>query len=190
MKALTKGRFLSLGMISMAVLSGVSARAVQLSDGTVFFTSPPRLEGASTTQNYVRAWVVTYYFTLTIPENSGEPLQRVTIAQDENVDTVRFSIDETKAFEGQRGRLGATLPIQATTSDPKTKAVTVTFNPPIAAGKTVTIALSPRSNPDYGGVYLFGVTAFPPGEKSHGQFLGFGRLNIYDSGPNSFFRFR
>lgn len=182
--------FLSFGTICAAVLSGVSAEAVQLSDGTVFFTSPPRLEGASTTQNYVRAWVVTYYFTLTIPENSGEPLQKVTIAQERNTDTVRFSLDETKAFEGKRGRLGATLPIQSTTSDPKTKAVTVTFNPPVTAGKTVTISLSPRSNPDYSGVYLFGVTAFPPGEKSHGQFLGFGRLNIYDSGRSSLFRFR
>jgi hypothetical protein len=182
----------SVGTFLIAALSSVAgtAQAVQLSDGTVFFTSPPRLEGASTTQNYIRAWSVTYYFTLSIPENSGEPLQKVTIAQNEGTDTVRFSLKETEAFEGTRGHLGAKVPIGDVTSDPKTKAVTVTFNPPIPGRKTVTIALAPRENPAYSGVYLFGVTAFPPGEKSHGQFLGFGRLSIYDSGPNFFFRFR
>ncbi|NDJ18458.1 DUF2808 domain-containing protein [Myxacorys almedinensis] len=183
---------ISIGTALLAALSSISssAQAVQLSDGTVFFISPPRLEGASTTQNSARAWVVTYYFTVTIPENAGEPLQKVTIAQDENTDTVRFSLRETEAFEGSRGRLGATLPLGGVSSDPKTRAVTVTFNPPVEPGKTVTIALSPRANPDYAGVYLFGVTAFPPGEKPHGQFLGFGRFNIYSSGLDAFFRFR
>lgn len=34
----------------------------------------------------------------------------------------------------------------------------------------------------FSGVYLFGVTAFPAGEKSHGQFIGFGRLHFYNDG--------
>jgi Protein of unknown function (DUF2808) len=58
----------------------------------------------------------------------------------------------------------------------------VQFNPPVQPGRKVTIALSPQRNPAYSGVYLFGVTAFPTGEKSHGQFLGFGRLHFYDGG--------
>jgi hypothetical protein len=54
----------------------------------------------------------------------------------------------------------------------------VVFEPAIAPGKTVTVALRPVQNPNFPGVYLFGVTAFPPGEKVHGQFLGFGRFAI------------
>ncbi len=165
------------------------SQAVQLSDGTVFFTAPPQLAGASTTNNSVNAWSVTYYFTLNHLENAGEPLQRVTIVQDEGTDTVRFSPQEIKASEGTRNRLGAKLSLGEVTTDRKTRTVTVNFNPPVPPGKTVTIALSPDRNPLYGGIYLFGVTAFPPGEKTYGQFLGYGRLTFYESG-NGFFRFR
>ncbi|MCY7275384.1 MAG: DUF2808 domain-containing protein [Phormidesmis sp. CAN_BIN44] len=183
---------LSTGVAFLAALGAIAAplqpsQAVQLSDGTVFFTAPPRLAGASTTNNSVNAWSVTYYFTLNQLENAGEPLQRVTIVQDEGTDTVRFSPKEIEAFEGTRDRLGAKLPLGEVTTDRKTRTVTVSFNPPVPPGRTVTIALSPDRNPLYGGVYLFGVTAFPPGEKTHGQFLGFGRLNFYEGG-HSFFR--
>ncbi len=171
---------LSFGAVLLASISApISASAVQLADGTVYFNSPPRLAGASTTQNSVYAWSATYYFELEVPENAGEPLQQVTIAQEEGSETVRFSEKETEAFEGDRtqNKLG----LGAVTSDRKTRAVTVQFNPPVPPGKKVTIALSPERNPAYSGVYLFGVTAFPPGEKTHGQFLGFGRLHFYDN---------
>ena len=176
--------------LSPMLLSSVTlpAQAVQIR-GTNYFTSPPRLVGASTTQNYVYAWSVTYYFTLDVPENSGEPLQKVTIAQNEGVDRVRFNLKQTEAVEGDR-RSNTKLGLGEVTQDPKTKAITVNFNPPVAPGKRVTIALAPYQNPAYGGVYLFGVTAFPPGEPAYGQFLGFGRISIYESGNNSFFRWR
>jgi Protein of unknown function (DUF2808) len=172
-----KSRFvLSFGVVLFAA---TSAHAVQLADGTVYFNSPPRLVGASTTQNSVYAWSATYYFTLNVPENAGEPLQKVTIAQAEGTDIVRFFDKEAEAYEGDRR--GNRLSI-GTVSDRKTQTVTVQFNPPVQPGRKVTIALSPQRNPAYSGVYLFGVTAFPTGEKSHGQFLGFGRLHFYDGG--------
>ena len=121
-------------------------------------------------------------------ENAGEPLQRITIVQDEGTDTVRFLPREIEAFEGTRNRLGPKLSLGEVTADHKSRTVTVNFNPPLPPGKTVTIALSPNRNPLSGGVYLFGVTAFPPGEKTHGQFLGFGRLHFYESGNSFFFR--
>lgn len=184
---------LSIGAVSLAVGGAIvtphsPTQAVQLSDGTVFFIAPPRFVGASSTNNSVNAWSVTYYFTLNHLENAGEPLQRVTIVQDEGTDTVRFSPKEIEAFEGTRDRLGSKLSLGEVTTDRKSRTVTVNFNPPVPPGKTVTIALSPDRNPLYGGVYLFGVTAFPPGEKTHGQFLGFGRLNFYESGHPFFFR--
>ena len=108
---------LSLGAVFIAAVGSIvaplsAAQAVQLSDGTVFFTAPPRLVGASTTNNSVYAWSVTYYFTLNHLDNAGEPLQRVTIAQDEGTDTVRFSSREIEAFEGSRDRLGSKLAVR------------------------------------------------------------------------------
>ena len=54
---------------------------------------------------------------------------------------------------------------------------TIAFDPPVSPGTTVTVALRAKRNPS-GGVYLFGVTAFPAGERSWGQFLGYGRLHF------------
>ncbi|OUL29881.1 hypothetical protein BV372_22580 [Nostoc sp. T09] len=160
--------------------------AIQLQDGTVYFASPPRLVGAATTYNEVYIWGATYYFTLSLPENAGEPLQRVTINQREGVDYVRFNLKDSYAFEGTRSHERQKLGLKDATSDRKTQTTSLTFDPPIAPGRTITIALQPRQNPRISGVYLFGVTAFPAGEKSHGQFLGFGRLTFYSHGHSIF----
>lgn len=172
-----------------AVILAMPAQAVKLSDGKDYFVQPPRLLGASTTQNSTRIWGATYYFTLNVPENSGEPLQQITIAQQPSPDRIRFDVKDTRAFEGTR-RKRTPLTLSNVVEDRATQTVTLQFDPPVAPGKTITIALSPLSNPDVGGVYLFGVTAFPTGENPHGQFLGFGRLQFYDSGTDSSFLFR
>ena len=70
--------------------------------------------------------------------------------------------------------------------DEDQQSVTLTFDPPVAPGNTVTIALEPERNPRRSGVYLFGVTAYPSGEKTYGQFLGYGRLHFYDRGGDPF----
>ena len=183
-----KNKLALLATTCLFAIAPLSSSAVQLRDGTVYFVSPPRLEDASTTQNSVYAWSATYYFTLDVPENAGEPLQRVTIAQEPSPDTVKFNLKETEAFEG--GRSGTRISLGEVTSDRNTRTVTVNFNPPVQPGRRVTIALAPQRNPAVGGVYLFGVTAFPTGEKSYGQFLGFGRISIYDSSPDGLFLFR
>ncbi len=183
-------RFLA-SLLSVSLLAPIgllatpqSTPAIQLADGTVYFASPPQLGAVSSTNSAVNAWVVTYYFTLTVPDKAGEPLGKVTIEQTEGGDTVRFSPKEVTAFEGTGRRSAPPVSLGEVKVDRPTKTVTVNFNPPVPPGKTVTIALSPDRNPLYGGVYLFGVTAFPAGEKTHGQFLGFGRLHFYESGHN------
>ena len=175
-----------LGMLT----SGRSAAAVQLADGTVYFASPPQLGAVSSTNSAVNAWVVTYYFTLTVPDKAGESLGQVTIEQSEGTDLVRFSPKDVTAVEGTSRRSAPSLGLGEVKVDRPTKTVTINFNPPVPPGKTVTLALVPDRNPLYGGVYLFGVTAFPAGEKTHGQFLGFGRLHFYESGHSGFFLHR
>ena len=75
-----------------------------------------------------------------------------------------------------------TITLKSTTFDPNTQTITVIFDPPVPPGNTVSIGLKPVRNPDYGGVYQFGITAYPPGENSPGLYLGVGRLAIYEAG--------
>ncbi|MEM7554317.1 MAG: DUF2808 domain-containing protein [Cyanobacteria bacterium P01_A01_bin.84] len=163
--------------------------AVKLRDGKVYFTQPPRLVKAVTTSKSTYVWNATYYFTISIPKNSGEPLQKVTINQHEGLDRIRFDKKDSFAFEKTSSRKKNKLNIEEITndiseehihSDRKKKTISLTFNPPVSPGKIITVALKPEQNPTVAGVYLFGVTAYPPGEKSHGQFLGFGRFHFYN----------
>lgn len=162
-------------------------QAVQLRDGTVYFVQPPSLVSATTTYKGVNVWGATYYFTISLPENAGEPLQRVTITQREGAENIRYDLDNTRAFVGTSDRKGSRLTLGAVTRTRETRTVSVNFDPPVTPGQTVTIALRPVKNPSFSGVYLLGVTAFPVGEKSHGQFLGFGRLQFYGNERNWFF---
>lgn len=164
-------------------------QAVQLRDGKVYFTQPPSLVDSTTTFNSVNVWGATYYFTLNVPQNAGEPLHKVIINQQEGADNIRFDLEDSRAFEGTRHQKGTRLTLGEVTQDRKTRTVSLTFEPPVPPGKTVTIGLRPIQNPSYSGVYLFGVTAFPQGDRPNGQFLGFGRLHFYDNN-SSYFRFR
>ncbi|MBD2449141.1 DUF2808 domain-containing protein [Nostoc sp. FACHB-152] len=162
------------------------SQAIQLQDGTVYFAQPPRLVETATTYNEVYVWGATYYFTISLPENAGEGLQSLTINQREGVDNIRFDLSDTVAFEGKRSGRGQKLGLKDVKRDRKTRTVSLTFDPPVSPGKTITIGLKPWQNPRNTGVYLFGVTAFPPGEKSHGQFLGYGRLQFYNHSDSLF----
>ncbi|HIK04022.1 MAG TPA: DUF2808 domain-containing protein [Trichormus sp. M33_DOE_039] len=162
------------------------SQAVQLQDGTVYFVQPPRLVEAATTYNEVYVWGATYYFTISLPENASEPLHKITINQREGVDNIRFDLDSTIAFEGTRSRRGQRIGLKEVSSDRQTRTVSLTFEPSVSPGKTITIGLKPWQNPTSAGVYLFGVTAFPLGEKTHSQFLGFGRLHFYNHRSDHF----
>ncbi|MBN3889821.1 MAG: DUF2808 domain-containing protein [Nostoc sp.] len=163
-------------------------QAVQLRDGLVYFVQPPTLVEATTTYKEVDVLSATYYFTINVPENAGESLQKVMIAQKEGSENIRYRLDDTRAFIGTRDRKETQLKLGSVTNDRKTRTVSVNFDPPVTPGQTITIALRPVSNPSFSGVYLLGVTAFPVGEKSHGQFLGFGRFQFYSNRGSWWFR--
>ena len=180
-------RVASLLGITLAVGLGIGGtaevtQAVKLRDGTVYFVQPPDLVDATTTFDSVNVWGATYYFTITIPQQAGEPLQRLIIKQQEGADNIRYKLEDTRAFEGTRHDKGTKIELGSVTRDRKTRTVVVNFAQPIPPGKVITIGLRPVKNPYASGVYLFGVTAYPAGEKSHGQFIGFGRLHFYSSG--------
>jgi len=181
-------------LVLTASLGGVAVspiQAIQLADGTVSFEKPPSLIKATTTYNETNVLGATYYFTVELPENAGEPLQRVTINQRQGADDIRFKLEDSRAFEGTPRRKGERLTLSEVTKDPKTGTISLTFDPPVAPGKTVTVGLRPVRNPEIGGAYIFGVTAFPAGEKPYGLYLGIGRLQFYDNdGDFSIWRLR
>ncbi len=173
-------------VVSLEEVASNVTQAVQLRDGTVYFVQPPNLVDATTTFNSLNTWGATYYFTINIPTQAGEPLGQVAIIQHEGADNVRFQLDDSRAFIGTRNLKGERLPLAQVTQDRKKETVVLNFDPPIAPGQTFTIGLRPVQNPRVSGVYLFGVTAYPWGEKTHGQFLGYGRLQFYGGGRTLF----
>lgn len=159
----------------------------------VAFDRPPLFHEATTTRDTANRANPAYYFTFTIPADAGEALQRVSITQRDGNSTFReveFEPEETQAFVGS-GRRGEPIPLGEVTWDDETETISVEFDPPVAPGTDVALRLEAERNPRRGGVYLFGVTVFPEGELSRGQFIGFGRIHIYDdSDRNIFSRFR
>ncbi len=159
-----------------------SIQAMQLVKRTVTFKKPPNLVNVTTTYKETNAWAARYYFVLELPENAGEPLQRVTINQRQGLEDIRFNLQKTQAFEGTPRHKGEKLTLKEVTNDTKTKTISLTFDPPVTPGKTFTVELRPVRNPTVDGVYLFGVTAFPAGENPYGLYLGPGRLQFYQDG--------
>ncbi len=156
-------------------------QTVQLPENSTFFTGqPPTLISAETLESWTNWPNAHYYFVFNLPTNSVESLGKVTIQQQENVDTIKFNLDNTHAFIGTQRNPKQTLTF-TTTQDSKTQAVAIVFNPPIPPGTTFTIRLDAKQNPSSSGVYLFSVTTFPAGENPTGLDMGVGRLTFYQN---------
>jgi Protein of unknown function (DUF2808) len=167
---------------------GTPSQAVRLQDGKVYFVHPPSLVSAATTERRASSSGASYYFTLSIPEDAGEPLQQVDIAQRDGSTQgrlVQFDAEASQAFSGTRRDRGDDLTLGENHFDRDAQTLSVVFNPPVPPGTTVTLKLQPKRNPRQDGIYLFGVTAYPKGTDTHGQFLGYGRLQ-FDGSDSSF----
>ena len=164
-------------LLTFSSLSQMPAQSIQLKDGTTYFANVPRLEKARTTFDRARVFGATYFFTLNVPDDAGEPLQRVMFQQQEGVDRVTFNLKQTRAYADEQRQQPLKI---ANALVGKDDSVSILFDPPIQPGGKVMIGLRPHRNPGSSGVYLFGVTAFPQGEQAYGQFLGYGRLHFYD----------
>jgi hypothetical protein len=147
--------------------------------GQTFFSQPLYLVRAAVfpDQDYVPS---TYEFTLTIPKDAGQPLKAVTITQATNVETVQFDVTRSKVFNSWRAA-GSEIQLASVGGNQPSNVgeVMIVFDQPVLPGNTVTIVLAARRNPIGSGVYQFGVAAYPDGENSLGQFLGYGRINFH-----------
>ncbi len=174
-------------VVSLCTMATPSISSTGLANGRVSFKKAPDLVNVETTFNAARVWAARYYFTISVPDNAGEALGQVTINQRQGFEDIEFKLKDTKAFEGTPRRDGQRLRLKEVTKDPKSPTISVVFDPPVPPGKTITIELRPIHNPSVGGVYIFGVTAFPAAENPYGLYLGIGRLHFYDDGFDSFF---
>jgi hypothetical protein len=172
--------------ISFLGLSVPRSQAVQLADGTVAFANPPTLLDAITTFRAVGFRGAKYYFTISLPATADESLQKITINLRQGGDEINYRLDKTIAAVGTARNKTEEIAIADTLFAEETETVTVIFAEPISPGTTFTVGLVPKRNPDLGGTYLFGVTAFPAGEKSQGIYLGSGRLQFDQSSDGDF----
>jgi hypothetical protein len=177
--------FLQLALRMGFHLTGVSDRPIPSSPDRgrpTFFAESLRLVDAST-PNDIERRPSHYYFTINLPEAAAKPLQQVTFEQILGVDYPRFSVRDSQAFEGTREDRGAELPLGLVVTDPPSRTVTVTFDPPVSPGRQITIALRATHNPR-DGIYQYRVTAFPAdGETAQGQTLGIGRFQFRKPEP-------
>ena len=179
-------KFFSCLLIFIAIDAMKSkSQAVQYPDGKFAFESAVLLVDTHATFSQVRARQAKYYFDIELPSNVGEPLDKVIIKQRAGGDEVKFKPDKTRVYLGTHNNKQEELDSTTLYSEEKGEII-VKFDKAIKPGSNLTIGLKPTRNPDLGGVYLFGVTAFPPGERSLGLYLGAGRLHFYQ---NDYFHF-
>lgn len=168
---------LTLGPVLSGFLVTPIATAVDVKREEVVFESSPRLTRTAVATYPGIGTLAQYQFTIAVPKDAGKPLQAVTITQQENLEQIEFDLNQNKAFAGDRFAGGSAVSIASIGGSESADfhQVTIVFDPPVQPGSTVTIAL--RGNrPTWGGIYLFGVTAFPVGENNVGLYLGSGRI--------------
>ncbi|OKH22373.1 hypothetical protein NIES593_12930 [Hydrococcus rivularis NIES-593] len=165
-------------LISIPPLN-LPASAYELSTGQTVFFKSPRLIRAAASQNAPGA-ASTYQFTIEVPKNAGEALAAVTITHKPSPERIKFDVSQSKAFIGDSFAGGPQLALSSIGgSDPSEEnSVTIAFDEPVEPGTTVTVSLRALRNPDRGGNYQFGVTAYPVGENSLGLYLGTARLQF------------
>ncbi len=152
----------------------------------VAFRKAPRLLDIYTTYSAVRMRSARYYFDITIPEDAGAPLKKVEIEMRQGQEYIKYKLEKTVAYLGTHRRKGNNLALATVSRDEETGVVTVEFANSLPPGSTFTVGLKPRRNPDYSGVYVFGVTAIPQGENPYGLYLGSRSIHFY-SGYDGFF---
>ncbi len=177
---------LSMSAVSIVIFRTNSAIAQELTStpAKTGFIQFPSLISTDTSDREPNLRNATYSFQIFVPVQAGASLQKVTIAQQDPIEPISFSGDRTIAYIQEPS--GDRLTVPTTTAiDPNTKAASIVFTSPVAAGKTVVVNLRPVSNPSLEGEYVFGVTAFA--DSSQGQFIGNGRLGIYNTYINDVF---
>lgn len=164
-------------LIAVNLIPIQSTQAIEITNGQKAFIRVPRLILSAVTFPYKNSPMARYQFTIEVPENAGEALKAIKVTQKKNLETVVFNENKTRAVESNNMK-GIEIPLAVTEEESKPGETTIIFNTPIKPGNTVTISVKPKQNPFVGGVYLFGINAYPTGDNSQETYLGSVRINI------------
>ncbi|MEM8778833.1 MAG: DUF2808 domain-containing protein [Cyanobacteria bacterium P01_G01_bin.49] len=177
---------LALSLTSLFLLPVIPVVGIETKSPRTFFSKSPRLLDVITTFKGARVGFPTYYYTIDLPSQSGEPLQTISIHQRQGFETIKYYPDQTIAFQGTPNHREQALTVKESQWDKTTETITVTLDPPVSPGTTFTVGLKSIRNPQYGGTYLFGVTVFPQGDDPLHLYLGSGRLYFRGSDSGDF----
>lgn len=169
---------LVLGISMIPSLSNTPATASTFGDEEIFFHQSPKLVETMATSHQAKV-SSTYYFTIAVPKNAGEALKAVTISQQPNFEQIDFTVNESRAFVSNHVNREERVALSSLGGPQKKGEVTIVFDEPIQPGNRVRLALKVKKNPQHGGIYLFGVTAFPEGFGSPGLDLGTARFHLF-----------
>jgi hypothetical protein len=159
--------------MSFVVSIASPVQALDIGDGRAVFTKSPQLIRAAASNTSAGSASSVYRFAVKVPQDAGKPLKALTIIQN-NSKPVEFDLSNSKAFMGDSFAGGTPVAINKNEGSKPTqnKSTTLIFDRPVAPGNTVTVALKAKENPQFGGIYQFGVMAYPKGERSTSLYLG------------------
>lgn len=167
---------------------GLSASALEFSNGETAFNGPLRLLRAAATETTIESYPVYYQFTVEVPANLDEPLGRLVIAIPTEFGDFGLRPPEPKvvrAFVPTAPYVKAPqypareLPVDVQVARTQ---VALSFREPVTPGSVVTVEWGPLRNPPQDGLYQYEVTAFPRGPAPRSQYVGLGRIVIRRGG--------
>ncbi len=154
-----------------------SAVALEGIDGTDYFSEVPVLvdteEGNTEFNQYVEVSIV-------VPEEETVGMQAVLIEQEQNPKDLAISADDVTVVMGEDFDANADeVPATVTFNENNGREqILVNFERPVQPGSAVTIQMEPGTTQELRGTYLFGVSAWPSGDRPRDYFLGFARANF------------
>jgi Protein of unknown function (DUF2808) len=158
--------YTSVAIAAATLMIGLSEGATSLDLRSVSFDQAPRLSQVRMVDRRV-------YFTVTIPQNAGEGLAKLSFS-DRTPTALAFNLEQTQVFLGTPEAVGQTVELEDAWVD-ETGVVWVEFAPSIAPGTMFTVSLAVGQNVP-SDAREYGVAAYPDSENSVPAFVGDGTL--------------
>lgn len=161
--------YLTVATTAASLLIGLSEGARSLDLYTISFDHAPRLSRVAIANQKAS-------FTVTIPENAGEELARLSFSDlTQEAPRLPFNLEKTQVFLGARAS-GQSIKLSDAWVD-ETGVVWVEFAPTLAPGTTFTVVLEVGENAP-SGEHEYSVAAYPEPENSVPAFVGDGILTF------------
>lgn len=161
--------YLTVATTAASLLIGLGEGAMSLDLQSISFDHAPRLSRVAIANQKA-------YFTVTIPENAGEELAKLSFSDLAQEGTrLPFNLENTQAFLGTRAS-GQSIELSDAWVD-ETGVVWVEFAPTLAPGTTFTVVLEVEKNAP-SGEHEYGIAAYPEPENSVPAFVGDGTLTF------------